>query len=183
MNFRFETALTEEDYFAFNRFHMLKSPYGKKTVSNLRVSITVMIIAFMFISVIFGDFSLKSWLCTIPLLILLVLFHVFMPNYLTFILKGQIKQMKKSGKMPYSTESVIEFYDESFSEATAENKTELKYSAIERISVVRGKSIYLHTNNIMAYIIPMSAFASEDEYAAFMEFIHQRCQVIDYYEE
>ncbi|MBR7116480.1 MAG: YcxB family protein [Clostridia bacterium] len=181
MNFRFETTLTEEDYFNFNKFHMLKSPYGKKTVNSLRVSITVMIIAFMFISVLFGDFSLESWLYTIPLLILLVLFHVFMPNYLTFIIKGQIKQMKKSGKMPYSKESVIEFYDESFSEATEDNKTEMKYSAIERISVVTGKSIYLHTNNIMAYIIPMSAFASEDEYASFMEFIHKRCSVIDYY--
>ena len=67
----------------------------------------------------------------------------------------------------YSPSSVIEFYEDVFIETTPDNKTEQKYSAIERISVVDNKVVYIHVNNIMSYILPFSCFESKEQYNEF----------------
>lgn len=84
--------------------------------------------------------------------------------------------------MGYSPESVIEFYEDSFKETTPDNITEQKYSAIERISVVDGKMIYIHTNNILAYMLPISSFSSNEQYNDFFDFIKTKCKNIDIYQ-
>ena len=43
--------------------------------------------------------------------------------------------------MGYSPSAVIEFYEDVFIETTPDNKTERKYSAIERISIVDNKVV------------------------------------------
>ena len=83
--------------------------------------------------------------------------------------------------MGYSPVSDMEFYDESFIETTPENKTEQKYSAIERISVITDKVIYIHINTVMAYILPIYCFESKEQYAEFLEFIKTKCKNIDVY--
>ena len=96
-------------------------------------------------------------------------------------LKRQIKSLKKSGKMGYSPESVAEFYDDCFVETTPDNKVEHKYSAVERISIVDNKVVYVHINNVMAYILPFSCFKSEEQYGNFLTFIKTKCANIDVY--
>jgi hypothetical protein len=93
-----------------------------------------------------------------------------------------LKSLKKSGKMGYSPKAAIEFYDDFFLEITPENKTEQKYSVLERVSVIGGKAIYLHVNNVMAYLLPIACFASEEELNAFLEFLRGKCTQFDYYE-
>ena len=83
--------------------------------------------------------------------------------------------------MGYSPESLIVFSEETFSEITPENKIEQKYSVIEHISVVDNKTMYIHVNNIMAYILPLSCFESLEQYNSFMEFIKTKCNQINFY--
>ena len=83
--------------------------------------------------------------------------------------------------MAYSPSSIIEFYEESFLEITSENKTEQKYSVIERISIVDSRYVYIHVNNIMAYILPLSSFESMAQYDEFLEFMKIKCTVINTY--
>ena len=66
-------------------------------------------------------------------------------------------------------------------ETTPDNKTEQKYSVIERISVVDNKVVYIHVNNIMSYILPFSCFESKEQYNEFFEFIKTKCSNIDIY--
>ena len=73
--------------------------------------------------------------------IVLLIAQIFLTRFFSWSLKGQIKTLKKSGKMGYSPESVIEFFEESFVETTSENKTEHKYSAVERISVYYSSTV------------------------------------------
>ena len=61
----------------------------------------------------------------------------------------------------------MEFFDEYFTETTPQNKTEQKYDSIERISVIQGKTIYIHVNNVMSYLLPVSCFDSKEQYDAF----------------
>ena len=89
--------------------------------------------------------------------------------------------MKKNGKAGYSPESVLEFGDETFIETTPDNKTEQRYASIERISIVDNKMIYIHVNNIMAYILPLSCFETKEQYDEFFEFIKTKSANIDIY--
>ena len=83
--------------------------------------------------------------------------------------------------MGYSPISEIEFNDESFIEITADNKTEQKYSAVERVSVLSDKVIYIHINNVMSYILPSSCFESKEQYNNFLDFMRSKCANIDVY--
>ena len=85
------------------------------------------------------------------------------------------------GKGAYSPEARLEFFEEGFEEITPERKTESKYSAIERVSVVSGKTVYIHIKSVEAVILPLGSFASDEEYESFLEFIKSKCQVVDVY--
>lgn len=181
MKFRFQVAFNDNDYFEFNKFHLLRSPYGAKTRRSTIVMVTVIVAAFALVSLILGKFSASAFLRIIPLIIIWLVFRLLMDNFLISTLKTQLKQMKKSGKMPYSQSSILEFYEKGFVEITESNKTEQKYSSIERISVVDKEYIYLHTNSIMAYIIPYSVFESDEQRADFFVFLQSICPNIDLY--
>ena len=181
MKFQFNVNVNDQDYLDYNTFWMIRSPYGKKQIKIFRITITVLFAIFMLISLLSGGFSLESILGVIPIIIVLSLVQIFLTKFFSWSLKGQIKVLKKSGKMGYSPEAVIEFYEESFVETTPENKTEHKYSAIERISVVDNKMIYIHVNNVMSYMLPLSSFESKEQYDSFFEFIKTKCVNIDIY--
>ena len=181
MKFQFNVNVNDQDYLDYNTFWMIRSPYGKKQIKIFRITITVLFAIFMLISLLSGGFSLESVLGVIPIIIVLSLVQIFLTKFFSWSLKGQIKVLKKSGKMGYSPEAVIEFYEESFVETTPENKTEHKYSAIERISVVDNKMIYIHVNNVMSYMLPLSSFESKEQYNSFFEFIKTKCAIIDIY--
>lgn len=176
MLFKFNVQLTEQDYLDYNAFWMTKSHYGKKQLNSMRVMTAILILIFALIPLINGNF-----LGIIPFLILLVIFELGLPRFLVFSIKGQLKMMKKSGKMGYSPSAVLEFLDDRFIETTPENKTEHFYSAIEKINVISGKIIYIHVNNVMAYLLPFACFESERQYDDFMAFIKTRNSNIDFY--
>ena len=181
MNFQFNVKTNDQDYLDYNMFWILRSPYGKKQTRLYRIAFTVFICACMIICLLLGDFTAEAFIGIIPLAILLVLAQVLLPKFALWAMKGQIKMMKKSGKMGYSPESLIVFSEETFSEITPENKIEQKYSVIEHISVVDNKTMYIHVNNIMAYILPLSCFESLEQYNSFMEFIKTKCNQINFY--
>ena len=109
--------------------------------------------------------------------------EIIIPKILTLSLKWQIKGMKKSGKMPYTPTSVIEFYDERWGETSEDTKTELSYSGIERISVVFEDAIYIQINNLMGYILPFASFETKEQYENFMDFIKSKVQTVEMYDK
>ncbi|MBQ9161643.1 MAG: YcxB family protein [Clostridia bacterium] len=181
MNFKFNVVLSDDDYLELNKFVMLRSHYGKKQIRQSRVIACVCIGVMMALLLIGGGFTPETFLTIIPCGVLLGLFIVLLPNMMSASLKGQIKQMKKSGKMPYTPSSVVEFLDDSFTEVAEDNKTEMKYPSIERVSVVGGKTVYIHFNSLAALILPKASFESEVQYGEFLEFIKTKCAAVDFY--
>lgn len=181
MKYKFQIHLDDNDYLEFNKFHMLRSPYGKKQIMSVRVSVFVVVFAMVFISLITNNFSLDSFIAVIPALAVLLIFQMFLNKIMASTLKNSISQARKRGKMPYSTSSVMEFFDDGFMETTKEQRVEQKYSALERVCVVEGKYVYLYVNNIMAYIIPNVSFDSREQYKEFLSFINEKCPNIDFY--
>jgi hypothetical protein len=88
----------------------------------------------------------------------------------TPFLKLNIWIMKKSGKLPFSKNVSLSFYDGHFDQVTETAETKTKYSAIERVS--EGKAaVYIYIGAIQAFIIPLAAFESESQKAEFMAFL------------
>ena len=73
-------------------------------------------------------------------------------------------------KMPYTADAVLEFGIEGFTE----NKTEQRYSAVERVSVIQGKAMYVHINRMMAYLLPVASFESPEEWNRFIAFWEEK---------
>ena len=181
MKFRFNVNATDQDYLDYNKFYMLRSHYGRKRLPTLRIIIAVITAIFIFISLYRGNFTPDSFIRIIPIAILFILFELLLSPLYVSLLKSHLNDMKKKGKMGYSPSSVIEFHEDVFIETTPDNKTEQKYSAIERVSVVDNKVVYIHVNNIMSYILPFSCFESNEQYNEFFEFIKTKCSNIDIY--
>ncbi len=181
MLFKFNIKLSEQDYFDYNVFHLLKSPYGAKQVVPLRIGIALIFLVGVLINMTISGFSLDSFVQSIPLVVLLLIFELGFNSFIKWSVKYNIKRLKKAGKMAYTPESVIEFFDDRFSELTDENTTEHKYTAIERVSVLKGKIVYIHINNIMSYLLPVSSFESEVQFDEFLEFIKSKNSNVDYY--
>lgn len=181
MKFQFQIFLSEEDYLKFNIFHALQSPYGAKTVRNFRIAIALIGGIFILGSLLLQRFSPHAFIGIIPMLAVVVISQLLLKRFLIFSIKGNIAQLKKKGKMAYSPSSYMEFGENSFVETTDTVKAEQKYSSIERISIVEGSYIYLHTNNLMAFILPFSSFASKEQYDEFFNFIKTICNNIDFY--
>ena len=181
MSFKFDVRLTDNDYLDYNAFWLLKSPYGKMQLSKVRKTIYAIFGIGALLMLLINGMSIQSYVSVGTLVVLCALFQLFANRFFLLSFKLQIKTMKKSGKMPYSAEAIMEFGEKNFTETTPENKSELKYSCIERVSIVGGKVIYIHINNLMAYLLPFEVFESVDEYNRFFDFIKTKVNIVDIY--
>lgn len=181
MKFQFHINLTDRDYLNYNIFWMTKSPYGKKQMMKFRIVITVCFALLCLLSLYVGKFSGKAFIGIIPYLILLGLFQLLLKPSFVRSFKASMKSLKKQGKMAYSPKSEIEFFEDSFTETTPENRTEQTYASVERISVIKNEVIYIHVNNVMSYLLPLSCFESEEQYNEFMKFLQSKCRDITVY--
>ncbi len=182
MNFQFKVTTTEEEYFDFNKFHALRSEYGKKQLMRMRIFTAIPFIlgmgffAFPMIKNGYNPFDLIGLLF---LAAVFASFEILLPRLIEHSVKANIAALKKNGKLPYSASSLLEFHDDKFIEITETNKTEQSYSAIERIDVIEGKTIYFFTSAISAFILPLSCFNSQAEYDEFTAFIKTKCEKIN----
>ena len=181
MKFQFDIKVNDQDYLDFNIFWMTRSSYGKKQMRNFRIWIAAAIAIPFLLSLFTRGFSKENLLSFFPLLIVFLLCQLLLKKFNYWMIKVHIKSLKKSGKMGYSPESVLEFYDDCFVETMPDGKIEQKYSAIERVSIVDNKMIYIHVSNVMGYMLPMACFESIEQYAKFFDFIRTKCANIDVY--
>lgn len=178
MKFRFDIRLTEEDYINFNLFSLNINPETKKQMKTLRIVINILFVLIMLLHFIISDEIVKSIVFSVLILIGALVFNLIFNKITENSIKNMIKKMKKSGKLPFSPESVLEFYDDYGVEITPYARTEHKHSAIEKIYLSDHRYIYMYINSSQAYIIPLSAFSSEEHFNSFMNFISTKCSNI-----
>ena len=143
--------------------------------------ITVLFGIIALVALFINDFSAEALIGLIPVAVVFLIIQLSLNYFFVQSIKSNIKILKKSGKMPYSPVAQVEFNENSFTETTPENKVEQKYSAVERVSVINGDTVYIHVNNVMAYILPATCFESTEQLDGFLSFIKTKCSVIDIY--
>ena len=181
MKFRFDISISEQDYLDYNYFWLLKSHYGKKQLMSTRIMIGAVFVLAAVSIVFMSGFNSVSATSSGFLLVCLVIFEAALPKFTASQTKATIRRLKKKGKMAYSPESVMEFYEDYFTEECGYAKTEQKYQVIERVSIVENKMIYIHVNNLNAYIVPFSCFESPRQRDEFIAFIKTKTSVTDMY--
>ena len=180
MKYKLNISLTDEDYLEYNKFYSLRSPYGKKTLNSIRLLTALIILLFIIMYASFNAFSLNSLYYIIPLLAILLIFEFFIPSFLMLAVKANISRQRKTGQLGFTPFSVIEFHDEGIVEISEHMRLEQKYSAMDRIFVVDNKVIYIFTSHLGGYILPVSSFESNAQYAEFLEFIATKCPNISF---
>lgn len=178
MKFRFNIRLTEEDYFNFNLFHLYNDPSSRKTLVVVRICLNVILFSALILQLIILKDITVALITAVLLLIPVVLLNLFYNKYWEFMTKRQIKGMKKHGKLPFPPESLLEFYDNYSVEITPYTRTEHNYSSFEKIYLSQHRYIYIYISSVQAYIIPLSAFSSEEHFNSFMNFISTKCSNI-----
>ncbi len=181
MLFKLNIHLNEDDYLSFNHFHSFQSVYGKKIISktrNIFILTMVILIAIAFLIHGFTAFSVTFAIC---LLLFTLLYIIFYKKILTLNIKTQIKQLKKSGKLPFDPESTLEFYEDRMVEITPLQRTEQTYNIFERVCVVQDSYILLYKNSASAYIFPVSQIKEQITPEEFIKFLSEKCSIVEYY--
>ncbi len=180
MKYQLNTQMTDEDYYKFNLFVNFRSYYGKKQLTKSVTMVGIIFLLFTAIVLIINGFTQMSFVRIAVIGVAMVLWIVLSPLLLKLMLKARIRSMRKKGRLGYSPVAVIEFYDDCFVETTEQNKTENKYSAVDRISILKDEGIiYIHMGALIAHIIPFSTFENMAQFNEFSEFIKTKCKSVD----
>ena len=181
MKYQFDVKLSEQDYLDFNLFHIIRSPYGKKQLKSIRLMLAIAFALLGALFVISQGFSKDTILSLVVMLVTFLGFQIFLRQFLKLSVKLTVKGQKGTGKMGYSPESVLEFYDDYLIEIMPAKKIQQNYSEIENVCLVDMKIIYIYVTNISAYMLPISSFKSKAELDEFIGFLQTKGIKVDKY--
>lgn len=176
MLYKFEIQINDNDYYEFNRYHITESADNKKGMLFYRLYVPLIFIC-MFILFALGNQSpfMLIFLAVFYGIISLI-WALATKSILSYSIKRRIKKMKKKGDMLYTESAEMEFYEEGFTETTKNAKSEIKYDAVYKVKVNEGKAVYIYQNSVQAFIVPFSAFKSDEERKEFIAFISEKAK-------
>ncbi len=181
MLFQFQVDVTPQMYVDYNAFVMTKTAYGKSQIRKFRIAFSALTVMATLYIVFSGEPSAASLLSCIPLLAVWALFMWLFPHMVVAGTKASIKDMHKKGKLCYDPHAELVFYDDHFEEIVPDKRTTQAYTTLERVSVDGGKAVYLHMDNLRAYIVPTASFDSAEQYQQFLHFLNSKHIKADVY--
>lgn len=173
--------LSEEDYLSFNNFHSFESAHGKKLIRKTRLFFVLAMVILAAVFMLIEGLTTFSVIYTALLLLFSLLYTVFFKKVMARIIKKQIKQLKKTGKLPFEPVSTLEFYEDKMVEITEASRTEQGYSVFERMCIVKERYILLYKSSVSAYILPMTQIREQVSQEGFIAFLSRKCTNVEYY--
>jgi len=177
MLYNFNYKLTEEDFIKFNVYHLKKSD-TKKTRIITRM-ICIMGLIFVTYMLIIGLLAsvLNIWNVFMVLLFIVSLAVVaysfgFSP-LVKAVVRGQINDLKKTGKLPFGHSITISFDEEGVHEVSELAESKVKYSNFEKI-LEDEDAVYIYYSTRTAYFIPHHVFENEQQKTDFLSFIKRK---------
>lgn len=171
--YQFQYMVSEHDYFEFNKYHAFNTPISKR---RLRTQHLIIPVFFVGIGVGMGlivDEPFLTYYFYIVFGLIAILWLIFYKRYITWRIKKNIENIRKSGKLPFQSEATISFEDDLLFQSTKEGELKLKYSAVERV-VTTEEAVYIYTNALQAVILPMSVFSDSKNRDDFLRYIEER---------
>ncbi len=163
-------TLNDDDYYEYNKIHMLTTKAGKRVLKNYRFSVPVIsliLIAF----IVFLRFDINLIIIeSIAMVIMNAVWIVFSDKIYFRKLKKSFAKIKKDGNLPYDKSGELIFDSDGITDISENSVIKRGYSAIEKI-IVTEKNIYLYTNATNADIIKPDFFKDETEKSGFLSYI------------
>lgn len=179
MRYEFQIRLTEADYLSFNVFHLTRSPYGRQTSCRLKGLVAGMFAVAVAAAFLYGGVNASTVLYAV---LMALLGGAFLLKYDRFVGRSMartIKQMTKTGKMPYAPDSQVIFDGDVILEITPEQRTERTWSGVERLCMVDGKVWYLYLNNASGFILPVDQLRAQTDFDEFLRYVTEKCPRLD----
>ena len=162
-------TLTSEDYIAFNLYHSQHS-------QSLRKMIAVQRILPALVFIVFGLF-LASWF-QMPFLfalsiysILALIWILYYPHYFKRTLRKRVsKMLNEKDNRTLLGDYVMILGPEGFESKSNSQETKIEWSGIQSLEVTKDY-IFLYNSSISAFILPSSAFHSEEERETFIKLV------------
>lgn len=183
MRYELQIHMTEGDFAAFNVFHTTRSVYGKQMTRRLKLLVGGMFALAAAMYFLLKGINEESVLYAVLLAVVGGLFIWRYDKVFGKAMAKTLKRMKKTGKMPYSPDSRIEFYDDRVVEITDERRTELYWPTVERLCLVKGQAWYLYLNNSSAMVLPVEQIKAQTDIGEFYRFLEGKCPVVDRFEK
>lgn len=180
MLYRINTKLSNDDYLDFNLFVNFCTPYGKKQFLKSRLLLTAIPLWVWVLGVLLSHFENIDFIALVVDILLSVIVFFTTKPFMRFVTKMNCKKMMNKTKVPFTPEATMEFYNDYFVEESAESRTEVKYTAITQVYLVNSKMIYMFNSAVGGYLIPVSAFATAEEYNGFMNFIVTKTKPVEF---
>lgn len=182
MLFSFNIKLNDEDYLLFNEFALKNSDMNKKTDIITKILISLIFILSVLNLVLTNGLTPVTVVAAVFLIVMWLIFMlcskranaVFTKFFTRMLIKGKAKK-------PYTPDSVLEFYDGFFKEIAPDNKSEINYTAIEKIAVVENRYVFLFLDQIRGYVVPFACFENEAQKKEFVDFLGTICNKTEFY--
>lgn len=182
MLFRFVTTLTEEDYFNFDVFHYLERAKAKAEIRKQHIKF-IAYMAFLTITyIIIFRWRPSSIIAAATMVPLTALYLIVYKSLCKRSLKKRMKQLKKDGKLPFTSPTTNEFYEDTFVDLTETTRIEQSYDALDRVCVVKDRYIVLYMRNETAHILPTAQIKEQVNCDDFLRFISTKCNNIENYD-
>ena len=178
MNFSFDVKFGDEEYLEFNKYHLFYGKPNRNVLKKRRIIFLVATLIYAFLTVLCLKYKLTSYcVACIIVTVIFLLECIFAKQRLVGMLKRTLKRMKKHGKLPYTAESTVEFYDDKLISRSKNKTTETPYTEVENVCDNTNHAIYIYTDVQTATIIPYKCFRDDSEREDFLNFIKQKANI------
>jgi hypothetical protein len=168
---RIDFDLTKEDYIAFSVHHMKNSPTIKKSLFIQRYILSLIFIAFAFIMANITEVPLKFWI--LAYIAIYIVWVIYYPKYFMSSTVKRIRKMINEGKNngifgPYS----LTLTEDGIEESNQSGESRVTWGSIEKMEESE-EHIFIYTSVINAYVVPVRAFADDEQRKEFTRLIRR----------
>lgn len=180
MRYQLDITLSEDDYFRLNYFHAVESPQQSSQLRRNRIVFICTALTLLLMAIFLFDRDSPTFLYGLLFGGFLLIYALFMKKFAVSSIKSRINKLKESGKLPYSQEAQVIFEEDKLIEVTPGARTEETYELIDVIYVLPDRYVYIFTNSMRAYTLPIPQLQAQLNLQEFLDFLSTKCKKIEY---
>ena len=182
MRFRLDIAIDDEEYIDFNKFNILRSPYGNRYILKNAIVLSFFL-GFIALLALFAAMLLSNlllYLFFFGILTFLGVYPIILRKLMVKKIEKNIRKRLANGEKIYTKKQTVEFYDDILISDDGKKTNKIQFSDIEHIFVI-NRYIYIYCKQRTAFIIKTADFDSVETYALFLDFIESVFNCVKFY--
>jgi len=168
--YKFEYALTEDDYLEFNKHFQRTSTSQQRAHAINRFGLPIICAMLGF----YLQHAFEGTMFWVSIGVLVVVSLIWLMGYTRLVLQPMMRRMirnlKKEGRLPFGEIEIVTFNDSHIHKATSVGERTVAYTAVERVDSTTNAT-YIYIGSMEALIMPHRIFESDQQRADLLRFI------------